>query len=285
MNTPPRIAQWLLGVSGVILLAWLLWQLYQWGWNNAVWHADPQACRATGHQGACWGVVAEKAHLMLWGHPADDRLGGLPLTLALFAGSWAASWPLGVMLALARRARPRWLRAPAVVLIEGIRGVPLVTLLFAAAFLLPMLWSGFSDWGLAWRAGLAMTLFSSVYLAEVLRGGLQAVPVEQCEAASTLGLGWWGTQRRIVLPQAVRAVLPALTGHTIGLLKDSSLVMVIGLHELTGGLGLALGGDPIWRPYYFEAYLFVGLVYAGLCLLLSQLGRTLERLWPGTLSL
>jgi general L-amino acid transport system permease protein len=124
-----------------------------------------------------------------------------------------------------------------------------------------------------------LTLFSSVYLAEVVRGGLQTVPKEQSEAASILGLGWWQTQRLVVLPQAMRAVLPALVGHAIGLLKDSSLVMVIGLHELTGGLSLSLGGDAVWRPYYLEAYLFVGLIYGLMCLGLSRMGRRLEHSW------
>ena len=167
--------------------------------------------------------------------------------------------------------------APATVFIEAVRGVPLVGLLFTAAFLLPLVWPIGEAPALGWRAGLALTLFSSAYLAEIVRGGLQTVPGEQTEAAATLGLSWWGTQRRIVLPQALRAVLPALTGHAIGLLKDTSLVMVIGLHELTGGLSLSLGGDPQWRPFYFEAYLFVGAVYALLCLVLSRLGLHLEQ--------
>lgn len=267
---------------GVLLAAAVLWQLFTWGVRNAVWAPDAEACRALAHQGACWGVIAEKGWPMLMGHPADEHLGGLPLTLVLFVGALLASWPLGLALALARHQGPRWLRMPAIAVIELVRGVPLVTLLFVAAFMLPLVLPDAWQWDLVWRAGIVLTLFSAVYLAEVLRGGLQTVPVEQSEAAATLGLSWLGTQRRIVLPQAIRAVLPALTGHAIGLLKDSSLVMVIGLHELTGGLSLSLGGDPVWRPYYFEAYLFVGLIYALLCWGLSSLGRWLERHWLTT---
>lgn len=269
----------LLALLGLLLAAALLWRLYTWGIRDAVWAPNVDACRAIGHQGACWGVIAEKAWPMLMGHPADTRLGGLPLTLALFVGSLLASWPLGIALALARQDGPIWLKPAAVAFIELIRGVPLVTLLFVAAFILPLVLPDAWQLDLAWRAGVALTLFSAVYLAEVLRGGLQTVPAEQSEAAATLGLTWPGIQRRIVLPQAIRAVLPALTGHAIGLLKDSSLVMVIGLHELTGGLSLSLGGDPEWRPYYFEAYLFVGLIYAVMCWGLSASGRRLETRW------
>lgn len=262
---------------GLLLLAWLAWQFLRWGLVDAVFRPDAQACQALGREAACWGVVTQKVRWLLLGSP--DQWGGLPLTLLLFFGSWCLSWPLGVGLALARRSRRAWLSWPATVLIEAVRGVPLVGLLFAAAFLLPLGWPSGEAPSLGWRAGLALTLFSSAYLAEIVRGGLQAVPQEQTEAATTLGLGWWGTQRRVVLPQALRTVLPALTGHAIGLLKDTSLVMVIGLHELTGGLSLSLGGDPDWRPFYFEAYLFVGAVYALLCLVLSRLGLHLEQRW------
>ena len=279
MNLPVPRWRHLPAVLGLLLAATVLWHLYAWGIRDAVWAPDADACRALSHQGACWGVVAEKAWPMLMGHPADTGLSGLPLTLALFAGSLLASWPLGLGLALARHSGPVWLKVPAVACIEVIRGVPLVTLLFMAAFMLPLVLPEAWQLDLGWRAGIALTLFSAVYLAEVLRGGLQTVPAEQTEAAAILGLSWPGIQRRIVLPQAVRAVLPALTSHAIGLLKDSSLVMVIGLHELTGGLSLSLGGDPEWRPYYFEAYLFVGLVYALMCWGLSALGRGLEKRW------
>jgi len=205
--------------------------------------------------------------------------GGLPLTLMLALGSYALSWPLALALALARRSGQAWLSLPATTVIEAVRGVPLVTLLFMAAFLLPMLTPQPDTFSLLLRALCALTLFSAAYLAEVLRAGLQAVPAEQTEAAQVLGLGYWATQQRVVLPQAMRAVLPAITGHAIGLLKDSSLVMVIGLHELTGGLSLALGGDAEWRPFYFEAYLAVGLVYGLMCWGLSLLGRRLEQRW------
>jgi general L-amino acid transport system permease protein len=270
---------WLGSALGVLLAAWLGWLLLDWAVFQAVFRVDPDACRAVGHQGACWGVIAEKANAILWGYfPQNDQTwGGLPLTLCLFVLSLALSFPLALALALGRRASSAPVSWGATAFIELIRGVPLVTLLFMAAYLLPALLPREYQVSLFWRALLALTLFSAVYLAEVIRGGLQTVPKEQSEAAAILGLTWWQTQHRIVLPQAMRAVLPALVGHTIGLLKDSSLVMVIGLHELTGGLSLSLGGDPVWRPYYLEAYLFVGFIYGSMCLGISRLGRKLEK--------
>ncbi len=267
--------------AGVLLVLWLSWHLLDWAVLQAVFRVDPEACRAVGHQGACWGVIAEKARPILLGHfPQNEQTwGGLPMTLALFGLSLTLSFPLAVLLALGRRAASPLLSWPATAFIELIRGVPVITLLFMAAYLLPALLPQGHQVSLFWRALLALTLFSAVYLAEVIRGGLQTVAREQSEAAEILGLSWWQTQRKVVLPQALRAVLPAVVGHTIGLLKDSSLVMVIGLHELTGGLALSLGGDPVWRPYYLEAYLFVGLVYGLMCLGISRLGRMLERKW------
>lgn len=267
----------LLSLAGWATLAWLLWPLWQWAVVNAVWHADADACQSLARQGACWGVVVAKGHVLLWGLPG--AWGGLPMTLALFTLAWLGAWPVGLGLALARQHGAWPLRMLATAWIECVRGVPLVSLLFVAAFLMPLLWPPGQAPSLFWRAAGVLLLFSAAYLAEIVRGGMKTVALEQAEAATMLGLGWWSVQARIVLPQALRAMLPALTGHSIGLLKDTSLVMVIGLHELTGGLSLSLGGDPHWRPFYFEAYLFVGAVYALVCLGLSVLGQRLERRW------
>ena len=246
--------------------------------------ARARADRRLGWWLLCGAVWLPVAILLLrggWGPlslvPPTDW-GGLPLTLMLFLGSWWLSVPLGIMLAVARHqgGLAGWLATGA---IELIRGVPLITLLFASVFALPLLLPTDHTPPLVLRAALALVLFSAVYLAEVVRGGLQTVPPEQAEAGKVLGLGYWGIQRRIVLPQALRSVLPGLTGHAIGLLKDTSLVVVVGVHELTGGLSLVMSGDPVWRPHHFEAYLFVGLIYALLCLGLSLGGRRLERRW------
>ena len=262
-----------------LLSAWVLYRFLDWAVFQAVFRPDALACQAVGHAGACWGVVVEKARPILLGLDPTDHLGGLPLTLLLAVGAWIVSWPLALALAHGRRSHRVWLAGLCRTWIECVRGVPLIALLFLAAYLLPAVLPPEWQMPLAWRAGMALSLFSAAYLAEIIRSGLQSVPAEQIEAAEVLGLGFWGTQWRVVWPQALRAVLPALVSHAIGLLKDTSLVMVIGLHELTGGLSLGLGGDPVWRPFYLEAYLFVAAVYASLCLGLAWLGRRLEARW------
>jgi general L-amino acid transport system permease protein len=208
-----------------------------------------------------------------------DEWGGLPLTLVLTVLSLGLSLPMGMLLALGRRSTHRWLSWPCTTYIELVRGVPLVTLLFMGAFMLPALFPASFQPGLFVRVSIALTLFSAAYVAEIVRSGLQTVPKEQEEAAQILGLPRWRIYQLVVLPQALRAVLPALTGHTIGLLKDTSLVMVVSMHELTGAMGLALAGDADWRPFYLEGYLFVAMLYACMCLGLGWAGRRLEAQW------
>lgn len=223
--------------------------------------------------GLLLGGVAGLAHVPV------SQWGGLPLTLVLAVASLALSFPLGIGLALGRRSHRPWLSLPCTAFIETVRGVPLVTLLFMAAFMLPALFPADAQPSLFVRVLATLSLFSAAYLAELVRAGLQTVPAEQVEAAEVLGLTGWRIQQKVVLPQALRAVLPALVSHTIGLLKDTSLVMVVSLHELTGSLGLALGGDADWRPFYFEGYLFIAAIYALMCLGLARLGRRLEADW------
>lgn len=214
-----------------------------------------------------------------WHVVPSDQWGGLPLTVLLAWLSLFASLPLGIALAMGRRSRWRWLRMGCTTFIELTRGVPLVMVLFMAAFMLPAIIPAQYEVGMLWRVALALTLFSSAYLAEIVRGGLQTVGSDQYDAAQVLGLSAWQTQRLVILPQALRAVLPALVSHAIGLLKDTSLVMVVSLHELTGALSLSLGGDPQWRPYYFEGYLFIAAIYAAMCLTLARAGRRMEQRW------
>jgi general L-amino acid transport system permease protein len=213
---------------------------------------------------------------------SSDQWGGLPLTLILAGLTMLISLPLGIALAMGRRASWRLVRVFCAGLIEVTRGVPLVMVLFMAAFMLPAIIPPRFDVGLLWRMVVALTLFSAAYLAEIVRGGLQTVGSDQFDAAKVMGLSAWQTQRLVVLPQALRAVLPAMVSHAIGLLKDTSLVMVVSLHELTGSLSLSLGGDPQWRPYYFEGYLFIAAVYAAMCLSLSRAGRRVEQRWLAT---
>jgi general L-amino acid transport system permease protein len=208
---------------------------------------------------------------------ATNRWGGLPLTIGLAVVGLALAFPLALLLALGRRSEWPLIRTLCATYIELVRGVPLISVLFMASFLLPLLWPAAWQPDVLVRVLAGLTLFVAAYLAEIIRGGLQAVPHGQVDAAMALGFGRWPVQRDIVLPQALRLVVPALTNNVVGTLKDTSLVTVVGLFELTGALGLALGGDPTWRPFYLEGYLFIAAVYWVLCFGLSRYSGWLER--------
>lgn len=218
-----------------------------------------------------------------WGGmpPVESRLwGGLPLTVLLTVTSLALSMPLAVLLAWARLSRRAWVSWPAVVVIEVVRGGPLVMWLFMAAFLLPALLP--TDWGIGavGRVLIVTVLFSAAYAAETLRGSLRVVADEQAEAAQVLGARWWASQRLVILPQAFRTALPSLVNHSIGVLKDTSLVMIVSLQELTGAMSVSLNGDADWRPFFLEAYLVIAVAYVLMCQGVSTIGRRLERQYP-----
>ncbi len=206
------------------------------------------------------------------------RWGGLPLTLLLTLGGVVGACPLAILLALGRHSNLPVIRNLCAIYIELVRGIPLVSVLFLAAFLFPLFLPQAWQIDVLLRVFTGLTLFAAAYLAEVLRGGLQAIPRGQREAAAALGLSYWQTQSRIVLPQAVRATLPALMNNCIGIFKESSLVTVVGLYELTGALSLALSGDPDWRAFYLEGYLFIAAIYWCGCFALSRYSQRLERL-------
>ncbi|MDM0020128.1 amino acid ABC transporter permease [Variovorax saccharolyticus] len=206
-----------------------------------------------------------------------NRWGGLPLTIGLAVVGLALAFPLALALALGRRSQWPAVRTLCATYIELVRGVPLISVLFMASFLLPLLWPAGWQPDVLVRVLAGLSLFVAAYLAEIIRGGLQAVPHGQVDAAMALGFGRWPVQRDIVLPQALRLVVPALTNNVVGTLKDTSLVTVVGLFELTGALGLALGGDPTWRPFYLEGYLFIAAVYWAMCFGLSRYSAWLER--------
>ncbi len=175
--------------------------------------------------------------------------------IGLAIAGLALAFLLALLLALGRRSRLPAARTLAASYVEIVRGVPLISVLFMASFLLPLLWPAGWRPDVLVRVLMGLTLFVAAYLAEVIRGGLQSVPRGQVESAVALGMGAWTVQRNVVLPQALRAVLPTLVNIVIGTLKDTSLVTVVGLFELTGALGLALGGDPpggrfIWRAIF-----------------------------------
>ena len=163
-----------------------------------------------------------------------------------------------------------------VVFIEFIRGVPLITLLFTANVMLPLfLPDGVNPDNLL-RALVAVTLFQSAYMAEAIRGGLQAIPKGHIEAAEALGLTYWQTTRKIILPQALKIAIPPIVKTCIGLFKDTSLVLIIGLFDLLG-IGRAALADMTWTKLYYEVYVFISLVFFIFCFGMSRYSLYLEK--------
>lgn len=206
-----------------------------------------------------------------------DRWGGLPLTLILSSLSMLAAFPIGILIALGRRSNMPAIRSLCTIYVELIRGVPLISVLFMASFMLPLLMpQGFSIDVLI-RVFVGIALFAAAYMAEVIRGGLQAVPKGQTEAAATLGLSYWQTQRKIILPQALAMVVPGIINNFISTFKDTSLVTIVSLYELTGAMSLALNSDANWRPYKLEGYFFITLIYFVFCFSMSRYSMWIER--------
>jgi len=201
---------------------------------------------------------------------------GLPLTLILAVFGVMFAFPLGIILALGRRSRMPAVRSLCVAYIELIRGVPLITILFMASVMLPLFLPAGTTIDKLLRAQIAIILFSAAYLAEIIRGGLQAIPKGQSEAADALGLSYWQKTGKIIVPQALALVVPPLVNTFIGTFKDTSLVIIIGLFDLlttaTGSLN-----DASWRGFYWEAYITVGFIYWCFCFFMSKYSQALER--------
>ncbi len=215
----------------------------------------------------------------LWGLALvpTDLWGGLPLTIMLATLGIALAFPIAVLVALGRRSTLPAIRSMCIVYVELVRGVPLISVLFMASFLFPLLMPMGKSPDVLLRVLVGITLFAAAYLAETVRGGLQAVPKGQIEAAATLGLTYWQTQRKIVLPQALAIVVPAVMNNFIAIFKDTSLVTIVSLYELTGALGLALNADADWRPYKLEGYLFIAAIYFAFCFAMSRYSLWIEK--------
>jgi len=229
-----------------------------------------------------WIIVLPLVALLMWGgqfglaYVENHLWGGLPLTLILAVFGIALAFPLGVLLALGRRSSMPALRAVCVAYIELIRGVPLISLLFMASVMFPLFLPENWEVDKLLRAQLAIVLFVAAYIAETVRGGLQSIAKGQFDAAAALGLGGWQQMRHIILPQALGAVIGPLTGLFISLFKDTSLVMIIGLFDLTQAAKAALS-DAQWQAYSLEAYLFIAAIYFVFCWGMSRYSRGLEQ--------
>jgi general L-amino acid transport system permease protein len=209
----------------------------------------------------------------------DTRLwGGLLITLVVSVTGIVASMPVGIALALGRRSTIPLIRIFSVAFIEFWRGVPLITVLFFATYMLPLFMpAGFTIDGLV-RVLIGIALFAGAYMAEVIRGGLQAIPRGQSEAASALGLSWAKTTGLIVMPQALRHVIPGLVNSFIALFKDTSLVSIVALFDLLGQLRASFS-DPVWATptTLFTGFAFTGMIYFAFCFGMSRYSLFVER--------
>ena len=206
-----------------------------------------------------------------------DRWGGLPLTILLASLSLMLSFPIALLVALGRRSDLPAIRSFCTIYVELIRGVPLISVLFMASFMFPLFMPQGFKIDVLIRVLVGITLFAAAYSAEVIRGGLQAIPKGQVEAAATLGLSYWQTQRKIVLPQALAMVVPGIMNNFISTFKDTSLVTIVSLYELTGAMSLALNSDSNWRPFTIEGYIFIALIYFVFCFSMSRYSHWVEK--------
>ncbi|MCO5062967.1 MAG: amino acid ABC transporter permease [Rhizobiaceae bacterium] len=205
--------------------------------------------------------------------------GGLMVTLVISYVGIVVSLPLGILLALGRRSTMPIIKMLSVIFIEAIRGVPLVTVLFMASFMLPLFVPPGMTFDKLLRALIGVALFSSAYMAEVVRGGLQAIPKGQYEGADSLGLGYWQKMGFIVMPQALKLVIPGIVNTFIGLFKDTTLVLIISMFDLLGVVKQSISGDPTWAtPQTAKTgYVFAAGIFWLFCFGMSRYSMFMER--------
>lgn len=203
--------------------------------------------------------------------------GGLFLTLVIAVTGIVLSLPIGILLALGRRSDMPVVKSFCVIFIEFWRGIPLITVLFMASVMFPLFVPENLSPDKLVRALIGVTLFSSAYMAEVIRGGLQAIPKGQYEAAAALGLNYWKSMSLIILPQALKMVIPGIVNTFIGLFKDTTLVLIIGLFDLLGMAQLA-ATNPDWLGFAVEGYVFAALGFFIFCFSMSRYSQRLERM-------
>jgi general L-amino acid transport system permease protein len=229
-----------------------------------------------------WGITLVAIGLLMKGglfglaSVETTKWSGLPITLLLSVFTMIVAYPLGVIMALCRRSKLPIIKALSIVYIEVIRGVPLISLLFMSAVMFPL----FMPEGLTVdkliRASVALTMFTSAYIAEVVRGGLQGMSRGQYEAAESLGLNYFQTMRLIILPQALKMVIPPTVGILVAAFKDTSLLVIIAVYDLLKTTQTVLS-DPLWMGFSAEAYLFISIFYFAGCFSLSSFSRKLEK--------
>ena len=201
--------------------------------------------------------------------------GGLLITLVIALTGIVVSLPFGVVLALGRRSNMPIVRSLSTVYIEFWRGVPLITVLFMASVMLPLFLSGGTEIDKLVRALIGVVLFNAAYMAEAIRGGLQSIPKGQFEAAEALGLSYWKSMRLIILPQALKISIPSIVNTFIALLKDTSLVLIIGMFDVLG-IAQSANSDPAWLGFSTESFVFAALIFWIMCFGMSRYSIYLE---------
>jgi general L-amino acid transport system permease protein len=265
----PQPEHWRAELATLLLLGLVVASCIRWFWKP--WLA------------LLWAVVLAAFFTLMSGgvlglaKVTTDQWGGLPLTVMLTVISMTIAFPIAVVVALGRRANMPAIRTLCVIYVELIRGVPLISVLFMASFMFPLFMPIGQSPDVLVRVIVGITLFAAAYMAEIVRGGLQSLSKGQTEAAASLGLGYWQTQVKIVLPQALGTVVPSIMNNFISLFKDTSLVTIVSLYELTGALSLAVGSDPNWRPFKIEAYIFIAAIYFTCCFAMSRYCLWIER--------
>ena len=206
----------------------------------------------------------------------SDSWGGLPLPIILTLLGMTLSAPIGILLAIGRRSKMAIIRNLCAGYIELIRGVPLITVLFVASFIFPLLLPPAWRIEAFWRIVIGIVLFQAAYMAETIRGGLQTIPQGQFYAADSLGLNRFQVYVYIILPQAFVTIIPAFVNSLLSTFMDTSLVTIVSMYDLTGSLRLALG-DPNWRNFFLEGYLFIAIIYFVFSFIMSRYSIWLEK--------
>ncbi|MGA9263141.1 MAG: amino acid ABC transporter permease, partial [Desulfobacterales bacterium] len=261
--------QWRPAIAVVVLVGLLVYSQFRPNWKKRliyIWLAGLVGMGVL-MRGGIFGLTPVES----------TKWGGLPLTLLLAVFGLTAAYPLGIVLALGRQSRMPAIKSLCVVYIELIRGVPLISLLFMSSVVFPLFLPEGVTVNKILRAQAAIILFTAAYIAEVVRGGLQGMSRGQYEAAESLGLKYHQTMRLIILPQALKIVIPPSVSILISAFKDTSLVVIIALYDLLKTTQSVLG-DPRWMGYSAEAYIFLALIYFICCFYMSNFSRKLERM-------
>jgi len=238
-----------------------------WGWKiGSIWIA-----------GMAGVFILMRGGILGLPSASEDLWGGLPVTLMLATFGIALAFPLAILVALGRSSQTnRTIRTLCALYVETIRGIPLVSVLFMASVMFPLFLPEGLTVSKLLRAQLGIVIFVAAYLSETIRGGLQAVPRGQYEAASSLGIGYWRMMALVVMPQALTLVLPPIVSLCIAFFKSTSLVMIIGIFDLLNAAKRSIG-EPAWQGFGAEAYLFVAAIYFAFCFAMSRYGRRLEQ--------